>query len=87
MLPIVFIILTLSVLLLTALIEYKLIPILKGYKVGQTILEIGPRWHKHKEGTPTMGGIGFIAAMLVVLLGYFIYLATHPAAKKEEVAK
>lgn len=34
-------------------------------KMGQTILEIGPRWHKSKEGTPTMGGLFFIAAMLI----------------------
>ena len=70
----VFIILTLLIFALTALIEYKLIPILKSYKVGQKILEIGPRWHKHKEGTPTMGGIGFILAALIVLAGYFIYV-------------
>ena len=37
-----------------------IIPKLKSKKVGQTILEIGPRWHKNKEGTPTMGGIAFI---------------------------
>ena len=40
------------------------IPILKSKKMGQPILEIGPRWHKSKEGTPTMGGISFIFAML-----------------------
>ncbi|MBR3737112.1 MAG: phospho-N-acetylmuramoyl-pentapeptide-transferase, partial [Eubacterium sp.] len=27
---------------------------------GQTILEIGPSWHKSKQGTPNMGGIMFI---------------------------
>ena len=37
-------------------------------KMGQTILEIGPRWHKSKEGTPTMGGIFFIGAMLLSVL-------------------
>ncbi len=46
-----------------------IIPILRAHKLGQKILEIGPIWHqKTKEGTPTMGGIGFIIAMLVVLL-------------------
>lgn len=34
--------------------------------MGQKILDIGPRWHKGKEGTPTMGGIGFIIASLIV---------------------
>ncbi|MBR0303007.1 MAG: phospho-N-acetylmuramoyl-pentapeptide-transferase, partial [Clostridia bacterium] len=42
---------------LTVLILKKLIPVLKSKKMGQPILEIGPRWHKNKEGTPTMGGI------------------------------
>ena len=50
----------------TVLISKKLIPILKSRKMGQTILDIGPRWHKSKEGTPTMGGIAFIAASVIV---------------------
>lgn len=51
---------------LTVLFSRKLIPVLKSKKMGQKILDIGPRWHKSKEGTPTMGGIAFIAAMLIV---------------------
>ena len=47
---------------LTIAILIKLIPYLKSKKIGQKILEIGPRWHKGKEGTPTMGGISFIVA-------------------------
>ena len=70
----IFLILTLSIFLITALTEYKLIPILRTYKVGQKILDIGPRWHKYKEGTPTMGGLAFVFAMLIVMAGYFIYL-------------
>ena len=53
---------------LTAVISHKLIPVLKSKKMGQKILEIGPRWHKSKEGTPTMGGIAFIAATAIVAL-------------------
>ncbi len=52
---------------LTILISKFLIPYLKSKKMGQKILEIGPRWHKSKEGTPTMGGLAFIAATLAVL--------------------
>ncbi|MBR6916574.1 MAG: phospho-N-acetylmuramoyl-pentapeptide-transferase [Clostridia bacterium] len=48
--------------IITILILRKLIPVLKSKKMGQPILEIGPRWHKSKEGTPPMGGIAFIAA-------------------------
>ncbi|MBO4217645.1 MAG: phospho-N-acetylmuramoyl-pentapeptide-transferase [Clostridia bacterium] len=47
---------------LTALLCRLFIPVLKGHKVGQKILDIGPSWHKSKENTPTMGGIFFVAA-------------------------
>ncbi len=47
-----------------------LLPVLKDRKMGQTILEIGPAWHKSKEGTPTMGGVTFFFAVsLASLLG------------------
>ena len=52
--------------ILTALAARILIPKLKSMKLGQQILDIGPRWHKSKEGTPTMGGISFIIASLIV---------------------
>ena len=41
------------------------IPFLIKLKFGQSILEIGPKWHMSKQGTPTMGGIIFIFAALV----------------------
>ena len=47
------------------------IPILRKVKLGQKILEIGPSWHKCKEGTPTMGGVFFIAGILVAA-GIFV---------------
>lgn len=37
-------------------------------KFGQSILEIGPNWHKNKQGTPTMGGIMFILGILLASL-------------------
>ena len=49
-----------------ALITRFLIPKLKSLKMGQKILEIGPRWHKGKEGTPTMGGIAMIITLLAL---------------------
>lgn len=45
---------------ITALLGYGIIPWLHKLKFGQTILDIGPKWHKKKQGTPTMGGIMFI---------------------------
>ncbi|MBQ2325859.1 MAG: phospho-N-acetylmuramoyl-pentapeptide-transferase, partial [Clostridia bacterium] len=47
------------------------IPILRKVKLGQKILEIGPSWHKCKEGTPTMGGVFFIVGILVAA-GIFV---------------
>lgn len=61
-----FIIVAVVTFLLAVVIERYMIPVLKSRKVGQKILEIGPRWHKSKEGTPTMGGICFILAMIAV---------------------
>lgn len=56
----------------TALSGYFVIPFLRKLKFGQTILDIGPNWHKDKQGTPTMGGImiifGFVLAFAVGLV-------------------
>lgn len=52
----------------TALIGKKLIPYLHKLKYGQTILDIGPLWHKNKQGTPTMGGITFIIGIVLAIL-------------------
>ena len=60
---------------LTAILGHLIIPILRAKKVGQHILEIGPRWHHSKEGTPTMGGICFILAMLLTLAGMAVWYA------------
>ncbi len=51
--------------LISCLLGKLLIPFLHKLKFGQTILEIGPDWHKKKQGTPTMGGIMFIVAIIV----------------------
>lgn len=50
----------------TAVLGKIFIPVLKSIKMGQKILDIGPRWHKSKEGTPTMGGLFFIAPIMAV---------------------
>lgn len=52
--------------LITKYMTAWLIPKLKSIKLGQKILDIGPRWHKNKEGTPTMGGLAFLVAFAVV---------------------
>ncbi len=47
---------------------YVVIPFLHKLKFGQTILDIGPKWHKNKQGTPTMGGILFIIGTVVAFV-------------------
>jgi len=42
-----------------------IIPLLRRLKFGQQILEEGPNWHKKKQGTPTMGGVAFIASIAI----------------------
>lgn len=56
---------------------YFVIPYLRKLKFGQTILDIGPNWHKGKQGTPTMGGVmmvaGFVAAVVVTFAYAFAF--------------
>ncbi len=52
----------------TALLGFVLIPILHKLKFGQTILvDIGPKWHAKKQGTPTMGGFMFIIGVILAV--------------------
>jgi len=48
----------------TAVMEKLLIPRLKR-KARQPIYSDGPKWHETKSGTPTLGGIAFLCAMLI----------------------
>lgn len=52
----------------TALLGFVMIPWLRKLKFGQTILDIGPKWHMTKQGTPTMGGLMFIIGTLLAIL-------------------
>ena len=66
-----------AVFVLTVVIARIVIPILKSHKAGVRILEIGPRWHKSKEGTPLMGGISFILAILATVLTVILFAAVR----------
>ena len=49
-----------------------LIPALRALKAGQSIREVGPKWHNGKAGTPTMGGLMFIAtSALCIATGWY----------------
>ena len=54
--------------LASSLIGVFLVPYLRRIKAGQSIREDGPKWHMSKSGTPTMGGVMFIAAVAIVCL-------------------
>ena len=70
-----------AVFVLTVLILRKLIPALKSRKIGQKIYDIGPRWHKGKEGTPIMGGVGFIIPSVAV---FAVFSAVYAACGRAE---
>ncbi|MGB3767011.1 MAG: phospho-N-acetylmuramoyl-pentapeptide-transferase [Phormidesmis sp.] len=52
----------------SAIAGYIALPILRRLKAAQFIREDGPRAHLKKAGTPTMGGIFFVPAALLVAL-------------------
>ena len=59
--------------LISYLLGFPIIPYLKKLKFGQTILDIGPAWHKAKQGTPTMGGVILaIAFVLTAALSFAV---------------
>lgn len=63
---------------ITAIIGRYLIPFLHKLNFGQTILDIGPNWHKNKQGTPTMGGIMFVIGIVIATsAGGLLYAIGH----------
>lgn len=50
---------------ISAAATFLLIPFLRRLKAGQSIREEGPQSHMSKEGTPTMGGLAIILAVLL----------------------
>ena len=53
---------------ITAALGKWMIPFLHKLKFGQTIREVGPSWHKNKQGTPTMGGLMFILGIAIAMI-------------------
>lgn len=76
--------------IITAVLGFAVVPWLHKLKFGQTILDIGPIWHKKdKQGTPTMGGMMFIAGTIaafiagLILLGVNGLIGTDASAQKD----
>ncbi len=59
--------------IITIILGFIIIPILKRLKVGQIERDDGPKSHLKKQGTPTMGGIIMIITMIIVVTGTYIY--------------
>lgn len=67
----------LAAFIISAVLGKFLIPYLHKLNFGQTILDVGPSWHKNKQGTPIMGGIMFIVAITVVtIVSTVLYIFT-----------
>ena len=59
------------------ILGFTIIPILKKMKVGQIERDDGPQSHLKKQGTPTMGGIILIITMILVVTGTYVYLTIN----------
>ena len=59
--------------IITVVIALIVIPILKKIKVGQIERDDGPKSHLKKQGTPTMGGIIFMIAIVISTIVSYIY--------------
>lgn len=58
----------------SVILSFIIIPILKKVKVGQIEREDGPESHLKKQGTPTMGGIIFMIAIIICTTGVYAIL-------------
>lgn len=59
--------------LLSVILAPIVIPYLRRMKFGQSIREEGPQSHQKKAGTPTMGGLIFLASIIISTLGLSFY--------------
>ena len=59
---------TLTALLIAILIGPKMIRYLQTMQIGQTVRDDGPQSHLSKSGTPTMGGLLILAAIVISVL-------------------
>ena len=57
---------------ITAILGPVFIPVLRRIKAGQSIREDGPKAHQTKAGTPTMGGLMIILAVVITCISMTI---------------
>ena len=73
------IIILLTTFIISIVIALIVIPILKKLKIGQIERKDGPRSHLSKQGTPTMGGIIMLLAIIISMIISCIYYANEKA--------
>ena len=61
--------------IVTVILGFIIIPILRKFKVGQIERDDGPQSHLKKQGTPTMGGIIMIITMILLVIGVYVFLS------------
>ena len=59
----------------TVILAIFIIPILRKFKIGQIERDDGPESHLGKKGTPTMGGIIMIVAIIIATVGACIFFS------------
>lgn len=72
-------------LLLTVIIESRLIPFLSK-RAKQPIYEDGPSWHLSKSGTPTMGGIAFLVSISLSMLAAALILIFSGISRSDGIS-
>ena len=55
---------------ISVILSPVIIPFLRKLKVGQTVRDDGPKSHLSKTGTPTMGGIIILLAIVITSIFY-----------------
>ena len=64
---------------LSGVLGHFLLPLLRALKAGQSLRDIGPTWHNYKAGTPLMGGLMFIFALIICLLVNVFFMKEYSA--------
>ncbi|HEY9770996.1 MAG TPA: phospho-N-acetylmuramoyl-pentapeptide-transferase [Coleofasciculaceae cyanobacterium] len=72
--------------LISALLGIAIVPILTRLKTGQVVQEDGPQAHLKKAGTPTMGGIFFVPAAVILSLLWVNFAGLSTAISPELIA-
>ncbi len=63
--------------ILADVLGFFLLPVLRALKAGQSIRDIGPTWHNNKAGTPLMGGLMFVLAAILCLVGNIPWIQNY----------